>query len=173
MFTLLFWSSIHKAYRVSKLYLSSKEVSYITTNKQFSPKSLRLMSNYSPKWRWINQDILGFSPTLRWIITLVYTNQWISEVKNYNLCIFKPHFEIGTWQLFRVSVTISASLVKLRRRIRFKNKILAWKTPKPNFFVLTGMAFSFISEIWASFKLSGNRDAILSISCAVMRARNI
>ena len=26
--------------------------------------------------------------------TLAYTNQSISEVKNYNLCIFMPYFEI-------------------------------------------------------------------------------
>ena len=58
----------------------------------------------------------------------------------------------------------------------FKNKTLAWKTPKPNFvafFVLIGMAFSFISE------LSGNQDAMLSISCRIfldwepIRAREI
>ena len=29
-------------------------------------------------------------------------------------------------------------------------------------------AFSFISEVCAALKLSGNRDAMLSISCAVM-----
>ena len=58
----------------------------------------------------------------------------------------------------------------------FKNKTLPWKTPRPNFvafFVLVGMALSFIYEIWASLKLSGNRDAMLSISSSVMRARNI
>ena len=34
-------------------------------------------------------------------------------------------------------------------------------------------AFSFIYEVCAALKLSGNRDAMLSISCAVMWARNI
>ena len=45
----------------------------------------------------------------------------------------------------------------------FKNKTLPWKTSKPNFvafLVLIGMAFSFISEILASLKRSGNRDAM-------------
>ena len=42
----------------------------------------------------VEVNIVGFSLTLRWIITLAYTNQWISEVKNYNLCIFVPCFEI-------------------------------------------------------------------------------
>ena len=52
-----------------------------------------------------------------------------------------------------------------------RNKYLPWKTPKPHFvafFVLIGVAFSFISEIWALLKLSGNRDAMLSISCTVL-----
>ena len=58
----------------------------------------------------------------------------------------------------------------------FKSKILYWKTLKPNlvaFFLLIEMVFSFISEIWASLKLSGNRDAMSSLPCPVMRARNI
>ena len=37
--------------------------------------------------------------------------------------------------LVRVSVTISASLVKLRLRMMFKNKTLPRKTPKPNYTV--------------------------------------
>ena len=125
-----------------------------------------------------------FLSTLRWIITLtlhyITTNQWISEVKklqSLNLYrILKFVNKLGSWQLFRVSDTISASLVKLKRRTMFKNRTLPWKTPKLNFvafFVLIGIALSFISEIWASLKPSGNWDAMLSISCAVMRARNI
>ena len=102
-----------------------------------------------------------------------------SEVKNYNLCILyrisKSVNKLGSRQLFRVSVTISASFVKFTRRM-FKSKILYWKTLKPNlvaYILLIGMAFSFISEIPASLKLSGNRDAMSSLLCAVMRARNI
>ena len=95
-------------------------------------------------------NMLGFSPTLRWIITLAYTNQRISEEKS-TIFVFLWHLfkfvnRFGSWQLFRVIVTISASFVKLRPRIMFKNIILPWKTPKP-MFVLIGMAFSFISEI--------------------------
>ena len=51
--------------------------------------------------------------------------------------------------MFRVGITISAFLVKMRD-IMFKNKTLVpWKIPNPNFvtfFVLIGMAFSFVSE---------------------------
>ena len=69
--------------------------------------------------------------------------------------IFENCKQLGSWQLFRVnSVTISASLVKLRRRMMFKNKTLTWKTPKTNFvafFLLIGMAFSSISETDLSF----------------------
>ena len=82
----------------------------------------------------------------------------MSEEKNYNLCIFMLYFEIrkqlGSWQLFCISVTISASLVKLRRRTIFKSKTLPWKTPKPSsvvFFVLIGMAFLFTLR----FKING------------------
>ena len=39
----------------------------------------------------------------------------------------------------------------------FKNKTFPGKTPKTNF-VTFGMAVSFISEIYASLKLSGNRE---------------
>ena len=138
-------------------------------------KSRWIVSNYSAKWRWIYR-------AFRRLITLAYTKQWISEVKKLqSLCVFMPYFEIckQTRKLTIVqcvSVTISASLVKLRRIIMFKYKTLPWKTPKPNFvafFVLIWMAFSSISEVWASFKFSGNQDAMLSISCADMRARNI
>ena len=80
----------------------------------------------------VEMDILGFSPTLRWIIT-AYTNQWISEVKNCNLCIFMSYFEfvnkLGSWKLLCVSVKISASLLKLRRRIILKNKPYLGKHP--------------------------------------------
>ena len=102
----------------------------------------------------------GFWPTLRWIITSTYTNQWISEVKNA-IFLFLCRILKFVNRLFRVSVTISASLVKFTRRIMLKNKTLPWKALKPNFvalFVLVGMAFSFISGT--------NRDAMLSISCA-------
>ena len=131
---------------------------------------------YSPSRECGEVNILGFSPTLRWIITLTYTDQWIGDEKKYNLCIFMPYFEIckqtRNGQLFRVSDTISASPLKFTRRIMFRIKTLPWKTLKQNFvafFVLIGMAFSYISEVWAS----GNRDAMLSISCAVMWAGNI
>ena len=104
---------------------------------------------------------LGFSPTLRWIITLAYTkpvNQCAQ--KKITIFVFLRHIyenckQLGSWQLFRVnSVTISASLVKSRRRMMFKNKTLTWKTPKTNFvafFLLIGMAFSSISETDLSF----------------------
>ena len=118
----------------------------------------------------VEVNILGFSPTLRWIITLGYNkpvNQWSKKL--HNLCIFMPYFEIvnklGGWQLFRVNVTISASLVKLRRGVIFRNKTLPWKTPKPQFFFafffLIEMAYLFNSEIWASLKLSRNQNAML------------
>ena len=65
--------------------------------------------------------------------------------------VIKIHLATRVWLIvFRVSVTISASLVKSRRRIMFKNKTLPWKTHKSKFvafFVLIGMAFSFIYEI--------------------------
>ena len=76
---------------------------------------------YSPSREWGEViNILGFSPTLRWIIeTLAYTIQWISEVKKLQSLYFYTVFwnllkRLGSWQLFRVRVTISASLVKLR-----------------------------------------------------------
>ena len=122
----------------------------------YSPKWRWIVCNYSPKWRWIGQDIhraafehTGLFINTEVIITLAYTNQWISEVKNYNLSIFMPYFEICKQTRIHVSVTLFASLVKLRRKM-FKNKTLSWKTPRSNFvafFVLIGMAFSFISEI--------------------------
>ena len=43
----------------------------------------------------VEVNILGFSPTLRWIITLAYTKPVYHWSKNYNdLCIFIPYFEI-------------------------------------------------------------------------------
>ena len=53
------------------------------------------MEETSEQWfTEVEVNIVGFSPTLRWMITLAYTNQWISEIKNYSLCIFVPYFEI-------------------------------------------------------------------------------
>ena len=113
-------------------------------------------------------EYTGFSSTLRWIITLAYTkpvNQCSKKITIFVfLCrILKFVNILGSWQLFRVSVAISAFLVKLKRRMVFKNKTSPYKITKPifvAFFLLIGMAFSFISEIWASLKLFGNRDAM-------------
>ena len=114
---------------------------------------------YSPSRECGEVNILGFSPTLSWIITLAYTNQRISEEKItifVFLCrILKFVNKRGRWQLFRVRVTSFASLVKLRRKTKFKNKTLPWKRSKLNFvafFVLIGIAFSFIS----GFELRSN-----------------
>ena len=92
-------------------------------------------------------------------------NQWSKKLQSlYFYAIF--------WICKQTRKLTIASLVKLRRRIMFQNKTLPWKTPKA-IFVAFGMAFSFIYKIWAALKLSRNQEAMLSILCAVMRARNI
>ena len=80
--------------------------------------------------------------------------------------------------MFRVSVTVSASLVKLRRRIMFKNKTLPWKTPKPNivaFFVLIAGWLSHFKNLSfvQTFRKRGHHVVTFVRSCAVMPARNI
>ena len=79
----------------------------------YSPKWRWIVCNYSPKWRWIGQDIhraafehTGLFISTEVIITLAYTNQWISEVKNYNLSIFMPYFEICKQTRIHVSVLL-------------------------------------------------------------------
>ena len=158
-----------------------------------SPPLQWILSNYSPKWRWIDQGIHRAANAARWIYWAFHRTD--TEVNNYNsihqtsesvkwkitifvfLCrTFESVNKPESWQLFRISVTISVFLVKFTRRIMFKSKVLYWRTLKPNlfaFFLLIGMAFSFIFENWASLKLSGNRNAVSTLPCAVMRARNM
>ena len=126
-------------------------------------------------------NILGFSPTLRWIITLAYTkpvSQWSTKITIFVFLyhILKSVNKPRSWQLFHVSVTISASLVKFTRRIMFKSKILHWKTLKPNLvasFLLIGMAFSFISEIKLCLNFPETGTPFCYFHVHVMWARNI
>ena len=60
-------------------------IGYFTNWLRLILRILRMFNNYSPKWRWIVVDICRaakrrgkyppLSPTLRWIIVLVYTTQ--------------------------------------------------------------------------------------------------
>ena len=105
-------------------------------------------------------NILGFSPTLRWIITLAYTNQWISEVKNYNFWIIMPYFKFVNKLEVEICVVLALQFLLLLWNwgVEFYLKIKIYLGKHPNqisslSFVLIGMAFSFIF----SLKLSGNR----------------
>ena len=70
---------------------------YVTRSKEFH----WVVNNYSPKWRWTVVDIYRaakrwgkyppLSPTLRWIIVLVYTTQ-AEYIADQNITLFNYEF---------------------------------------------------------------------------------
>ena len=116
---------------------------------------------YSPSRECGEVNILGFSSTLRWIVTWAYTKPVNQRRKKIRIFVFLCRIlkfvnKLGNWQLFRVSVTISWDV----SRMMFKNKTLPSKTLKPNFvafFLLIGVTFSFISaiELRSNFQETG------------------
>ena len=87
--------------------LRTAYVDYLGPGPQITPKDpssdhpqnkIKIINNYSPKWRWIVMDIYwaakwrskypSLSPTLRWIIVLVYTTQAEKLLdQNVTLCV--------------------------------------------------------------------------------------
>ena len=98
------------------------------TSEQLITKVKVNRPGYSTSHECSEVNILGFSPTPRWIIILAYTkpvNQWIFV---FLYRILKSLHKLRNWQLFHNSVTISASLEKFTHRMMLKNKTLPQNT---------------------------------------------